>query len=446
MSHTDLTQGSIIRQLVRYSIPLVISSLLQSLYGMVDMLVVGNYVGATGLSAVNNASQIMQMITNVIIGLCTGGNVLIGQYFGAKDTKNCHESTVTLFSMSMVLGVVLALGFYFISRPILVMLGAPALEEATSYLEACSLGIIFIIGYNATSAALRAVGNSRDPLICIVLATVVNMLLDIIFVGYMDMGTFGAALATVIAQALSFFVSLYFVLRNYDVFGLSLKKLYIRFDKLKTILKLGIPCAIQWSIASVSWLSVTYIINSYGVIVSAGNGVAVKIKNFCLLFISAMSNASTAMIAQCIGARQYDRARKVMYTTMGITIAISVVLIIIVELFAWQLSSLFTSDAETIAASVMNLRIEILSQLFYASFLVYHTLALGSGHTWFAFFSSFVNCILVRVPLAFILNHFFGLPGLYWACMIAPSSSVPIGLWYERSNRWRRAIAEKVNA
>ncbi|MGI5935514.1 MAG: MATE family efflux transporter [Oscillospiraceae bacterium] len=442
MSHTDLTQGSIIRQLVKYSIPLVLSSLLQSLYGMVDMLVVGHYIGATGLSAVNNSSQVMLMITNVLIGICTGGNILIGQYFGAKDRKNCHESTVTLFSMSMVLGAVLSLAFFLASRTILVMLGAPALEEATVYLRTCSLGIIFIIGYNAASAALRAAGNSRDPLACIAVATVINIALDIVFVGYMDMGTFGAALATIAAQAISFFVSLSFVLKNYEVFGLSLKKPYIRFDKLKTILKLGIPCAIQMSIASISWLSVTYIINSYSVIVSAGNGVAVKIKNFCQLFIVAMCNASTAMIAQCIGAREYDRARKVMYTTMGITISISVVLIVIVELFAWELSSLFTSDADTIAASVMNLRIEILGQLFYASFLVYHTLALGSGHTWFAFFSSFVNCILVRVPLAFILNHFFGLSGLYWACMIAPGSSVPIGLWYERSNRWRRGLPE----
>ncbi|HHU23228.1 MAG TPA: MATE family efflux transporter, partial [Clostridiales bacterium] len=401
MAHTDLTQGSIIRQLIKYSIPLVLSSLLQSLYGMADMLVVGHFIGATGLSAVNNSSQVMLMITNVLIGICTGGNILIGQYFGAKDRKNCHESTVTLFSMGMILGIALSVAFFLISRPILVMLGAPALEEATVYLQTCSLGIIFILGYNSASAALRGAGNTRDPLICIAATTVINIVLDIVFVGFLDMGTFGAALATVIAQAISFVVSLFYVLKSYDVFGLNLKKLYIRLDKLKTILKLGIPCAIQMSIASISWLSVTYIINSYGVIASAGNGVAIKITNFCQLFIAAVCNGSTAMIAQCIGAREYDRARKVMYTTMIITVSISVVLIIIVELFAGELASLFTSDRDTIGAAVMNLRIEILGQLFYASFMVYHTLALGSGHTWFAFFSSFVNCILVRVPLAF---------------------------------------------
>lgn len=436
----DLTQGSIPKQLLRYATPLILSSLLQAMYGMVDMIVAGNFIGSSGLSAITNASSVTMMLTNIFIGITTGGNILIGQYYGAREKKNTHDSIVSLFTVCLILGVVVVALVYPLSRPFLELLRAPALDEATVYLQVCSLGMFFVLGYNSTSSALRAVGNSKAPLLCIVITTVLNMILDIIFVGPLNMGTAGAAWATVISQAASFIISLIIVLRSYDIFGLSLKKLYMRREKLRMIFKLGIPCAVQMSIASISWLSVTYLINGYGQFVSAGNGVAAKIKDFCQMFTVAMANAAAGMIAQCIGAKQYDRARSVMYTAMKITLAMAVIIIIVVEFLAPQLVLVFTDDAETAAAAVRNLRIEILGQVFYASFLIYHALALGAGNTWFVFFSSFTNCILARLILAFLLNHFFGLDGIYWACMLAPFVSVPVGLWYERSNRWRRTL------
>lgn len=441
-NQTDLTEGRIWRQLVRYSVPLVISSLLQAMYNIVDMIVAGYFIGSSGISAINNAGVVTTMITQVIIGITIGGNILIGQYYGAKDSENCKSTSVTLFSMSMIIGIVLALIFWFSSGAILTLLKAPALDEAIVYLEICSIGLFFVTGYNATSSALRAVGNSKAPLICIAATSVINIILDIIFVGPLQMGVEGAALATIIAQAVSFFIALYFVLRSKDIFGLSLSRLFIRADKLKMILKLGIPCAVQMSVAGLSWLSVTYLINDYGIAVSAGNGISAKIKDFCQMFIIAMANGASGMIAQNIGAGKYDRAKSILYSAMRITIAMSIVLIALVELFAPQMVSIFTQDADTAEAAVKNLRIEIIGQVFYASFLVYHALAIGAGHTWYVFFSSFSNCILFRLVLAIILNSLYGLTGLYIACMIAPSISVPMGFIYERSNRWRRTLVK----
>ena len=434
---TDLTKGSISRQLVKFSVPLIVSSMLQAVYGMVDMIVAGRFIGSAALSAVNNSSTIMMLLTQILMGVSTGGNILIGQYFGAGKRESCKQSTVTLFTFCMALGVAFVLIFTLFARPILIMMDAPALEEAAQYLALCSLGIIFIAGYNSASAAMRSIGNSRAPLICVAVSSALNIALDLIFVIGFEWGVAGTAIATVISQGVSFAVSLIIVLRNYEMFGLRITKLYIRADKLKTILKLGIPVCIQMTIANISWLSVMYLINGYGVVVSAGNGVSAKIKNLSMLFISAMASGSTAMIAQNIGAREYDRARKVLYTAMRIAFCASIILIAIVELFAPQLVSLFTSEADTAAAAVKNLRIEIISQIFYASFQLYHSLALGSGHTWFVLMSSFANCILARVVLIFVLNSIIGLTGIYIACMIAPAVSVPIGLWYERSNRWR---------
>ena len=443
MAHsTDLTSGSLWRQLVRYSTPLVISNILQAMYNIVDMIIAGRFIGSASISAITNAGIITNTVTLLIIGLTTGGNILIGQCFGAGDKKGCKDSSTTLFLSSLIAGFAVAAIVYFASRSFLSALNAPAPEEAALYLQICSIGIIFVAGYNATSAMLRAVGNSRASLICIIITTCLNIILDTVFVAVFGWGIAGAAIATMIAQGVSFIVSAVIVLRSYDVFELKLSRLYINVRSLKIIVKLGGPCAVQMSAASISWLAVAYLINSHGLTVSAGNGVSMKIKEFCQLFITAMSVASASMVAQNIGAGKYDRARKTIFTAMKTTIGMAVVLIALVELFTPQLVSIFTSDKATATAAVANLRIEICGQVCYAVILIGHALMIGAGDTWFAFFSSFLNCILFRLPLAFLLDRYLGITGVYLACMIAPASSIPFVLWYERSNRWRRSIVK----
>lgn len=439
----DLTEGSILRQVLVYAMPLVGSSLLQALYGMVDTIIVGHYVGSAGISAINNGSQILMLVTKIAIGLTTGGNIIIGQYFGSKNRDGMRKASGTLFSLSMLLGLFTAAGLYAAASPLLRALGAPAMAEAMAYLQIGALGMVFIFGYNALSASLRAVGNSRAPLYIIAVSTVVNTVVDLVFVGGLGWGVAGAAWATVLAQGACFFMALVLVSRKGDLLRFTPSFLKIRASMLKMILRLGVPSALQMTIAGISWLVVTFIINQYGVDVSAGNGVAVKIKDLCQLFISAMASGATTMIAQNLGAKKFDRAKDVMYTTMKITCAMSMVMIVLVELFAPQMSAIFTSEQAVIDASVLNLRIEILGQIFYASFMVYHALAIGAGHSTFAMLSSFANCIVFRVVLAFTLNHFFGIYGLYAACAIAPSISVPLGLWYTRSGVWRRSLADK---
>ncbi len=437
---TDLTRGSIGKKLLLYALPLVFSSVLQALYSMVDMIVAGRLIHEAAISAISNAGQVTLTVTNIIIGLCTGGNILIGQCFGAGERKGVRAASVTLFSSGLLLGLAVSLLLGLFARPILAALGAPALDEAALYLQICAVGIFFVMGYNIAAACLRAVGNSRAPMVCIVCTAVSNVVLDILFVGPLGWGVAGAAWATVLSQAASFAVALVYVLRGKELFGISLRRLYIRKKELGTILRLGLPCAVQMSVASISWLSVTYLVNGYGVAVSAASGVAARVKDFCQLFTIAMSNAAAGMIAQCIGARDYGRARRGLYTAMGAAVAMAIVLVVLVELFAPAMVGLFSGDTETLYWAAKNLRIEILGQLFYAVFLVYHGLALGAGETWYVLVSSFVNCILVRIVLAVWFNGIWGIEGIYWACMIAPLSSVPIGIWYERSGRWQKSL------
>ncbi len=440
----DLTEGSVWRQVLSYAMPLVFSSLLQALYSMVDTIIVGHYVGASGISAINNSGQIVNLITKIIIGLTTGGNIVVGQYFGSKNRRSMDEASGTLFTFSMVCSVVTAAALLACAQPLLSVLGAPSMADAMAYLQISAIGLVFVFGYNALTAVLRGVGNSKAPMLIIAIATLVNIPLDILFVGGFRMGTAGAAWATVCAQALSFGLALFIAVRKTQVLSLKPAFLKIRKKALALILRLGIPSALQMTIAGFSWLVVTFLVNTYGVDVSAGNGVAMKIKDLCQLFIAAMASGATTMIAQNLGAKKYDRAKTVMYTTMKITCILTVAMILLVELFAPAMAGIFTSETAVINAAVLNLRIEILGQIFYAIFMVYHALAIGAGHSTFAMLSSFANCIVFRVVLSVTLNYFFGIYGLYAACAIAPSISVPLGMWYTRSGLWRRSLADTV--
>ena len=436
----DLTQGSLTRRLLTYAFPVILSSFLQSAYSIVDVIIVGRYIGAEGISAVNNGSQLMMILTQIIMGLCTGGNVLMSQYYGAKEHKGRYAAGNTLLTSSLILGILVAALFLIWGRAMLAALEAPALDQANTYLSICALGIVSICGYNALSASIRAVGNSKMPLYCIAATAAVNVVGDILLVGVFPMGVAGAAIATVASQTVSFLICLVYVLKNRELFHL---RLGINGAKLLLTMKLGIPSAVQWTVAGVSWLTVTFLVNQHGVDASAAAGVIVKIKDVCQLFTSAMASAAATMVAQCLGAGKFDRASKTVHLAMRIAICVAVVIVLFVELAAPLLISIFTQEQAVIDLGARNLRIEIVAQIFYASFLVYNALAIGAGHSLFALGSSFINCILVRLVLALLFARFWGLTGVYVACLIAPASSVPLGYIYERTGIWRRSLSDK---
>lgn len=443
MRQSDLTEGVIWKKLIVFAAPVLLSSLLQSAYSITDLIIAGWFIGKDGISAINNSSQVMVILTQIIMGITTGGNILMGQYFGSKDTANRFRTNRTLFGFAIVAGLCTMLTLFLLSRPILVALEAPALDAANIYLWTCAWGLPFIFGYNALAAMLRSVGNSKQPFYCVAVTAGCNIVLDILFMGVLHWGVRGAALATVLSQAASFLVCLRYVLRNREIFGLTLGWEKLDKEKLVQMLKLGIPSAIQMTVVGLSWLAMTFLINRYGVEASAASGICAKIKDVALMSTVAMYSAATTMVAQCIGAKKFDRASRTVHIAMRISLAVSAVIIVIIELFAPQILGIFNPDALTMEIAVQNLRIEIVGQIFYASFMVYNALPTGAGHPMFALFSSLLNCIVVRVVLALILNHTMGLVGIFWACAIAPVSSVPLGYLYERTGVWRRSMVEK---
>lgn len=345
-------------------------------------------------------------------------------------------------SLSAVLGIAFSVILAASSGGILRILQAPAYDEAVLYLRICSSGMFFVYIYNAFSSMLRAVGDSRTPMRIVIATTILNAVLDLVFVAGFGMGVAGAAWATVIAQVLSALLSLAAIMKEKELIRFTREFLRIRMGMLKQTLKVGIPSAVQMTIAGFSWLLVTFLINRYGTDVSAGNGVAIKIKDLCQLLISAMSTGAVSVIAQNLGAGLYDRAKEVMYTAMKMAVVVSLATIVIVEFAGPWLAAIFTNDRTVIAGAVLNMRIEIIGQIFYAIFMIYHSMMIGAGHSTFAMMSSFTNCIIFRVILAITFEKIWGLEGIYIACAIAPFSSVPFGYLYIKSGIWKRSLVK----
>lgn len=441
MSTENLTEGSVFRTLLKYAVPMIVTSILQAVYSIVDIWIAGRYIGGNGISAISNGSLIMNLITQIAIGITVGGNVLISQYFGSGMEEDRKSSVGTLFVSSLLMSVVFGFLFHGSARALLDFLNAPALDEATVYVQICSCGMAFIFGYNALSAILRAAGNSKIPMRIIMLSTAVNIVLDYVFVAIMEMGVAGAALGTAIAQGVSFITALIYTAVRGREYGFYIKSLRIEGQKLIKILRLGFPIALQWTIASISWLAVAFLINLYGVDVSAGNGISNKIKDFCQLFITAMTSAAATMAAQNLGAGKFDRARDVLNACLRTTVMMAVIIIGIVEVTAPFIVSFFNKDPVIGQYAVMNIRIEIIAQIFYAGFLSYNVLATACGDTMFVMANSFLNCIVVRLVLAFALERMMGsVTGVYLACMIAPASSVPVGWLYCKREKWKKKL------
>ncbi|MGN1452181.1 MAG: MATE family efflux transporter, partial [Eubacteriales bacterium] len=322
----DLTQGSVTKKLIRFSLPFLLSNLIQALYSVADMLIVGWFRGDTAISGVSLGSQITMLVTNLVVGFTVGGTVLISQYFGAKKHRDVNEAIGTLFSLLIGASVLLTAVFMLLADPLLRLLQTPkeAFGEAHSYLFICLCGTIFIFGYNAVSSILRGLGDSKSPFWFVMIACVANIGLDFLFVGALGRSSDGAALATVIAQAISLVLSIIWLIKRGFSFDFKPKSFIPKMDKVKLIFKLGLPSSIQNTISSISFMLMTALANNYGgVDASTAIGVVGKFNSFAILPAIAMSSSVSSMAGQNIGAGYFDRAKKTMWIAIRISFAIS---------------------------------------------------------------------------------------------------------------------------
>lgn len=429
---------------MKFAIPFLLSNLLQAFYSVADMIIVGRLCGTHGITGVNIGSQINILVTGAALGLAVGGTVLIAQYGGAKKFDDQRKTIGTLFTLYFIVGVVFTVIMLLLGTTLLDILKTPqvAYKEAENYYNICMAGLIFMFAYNVISAVLRGMGDSKRPLYFVLIATIVNVIGDIILVGPFGMGAAGAAYATVGAQALSVILSLIYLVKNHFFRGYKISDFKIDKEKALTLLKIGLPSSVQQVVVSFSFLTLTTLVNSLpnANVASACQGIGGKVNSFATLPALAMSSAVSSMAGQNIGAGETERAKKTMLTGMGIAFAITACVFAIVELFPQPIISLFDTNKEVIAVGSEYMRYIALDYLFVPFVFCMNGLAIGAGYTNFALFNACFSSILVRVPFAYIMVNLtdLGFNGVGIATGLASVASIIVGIIFVASGKWKK--------
>lgn len=406
MSNTaDFTQGSILKKLCRFMLPVLGALILQAAYGAVDLLVVGRFGSTSGLSAVSTGSQVLNLVTFVVTQLAMGVTVLIARYIGEKREK---EIGAVLGGAAVVFAILAGCLFVLLvlfARPISVLMQAPkeALALTTSYVRICGCGILFIVAYNVLSAVFRGLGDSRSPLLFVLVACLVNVAGDLVLVAGLHLDAAGAALATVLAQAVSVGCALAILRRKKLPF--TFRKSDVRLnEQCRRFLAIGLPLALQEFLTQLSFLALCAFVNRLGLAASSGYGVASKIVSFVMLVPSALMQSMASFVAQNIGAGNVKRAKKSMLTGIAVGVAFGIVMFALVLLKGDILAGLFSTDAEVVRRGFEYLRgfaPETIVTAVLFSMVGYFN---GSNQTLWVMIQGLIQTLLVRLPLAYYMS------------------------------------------
>lgn len=406
MSNTaDFTQGSILKKLCRFMLPVLGALILQAAYGAVDLLVVGRFGSTSGLSAVSTGSQVLNLVTFVVTQLAMGVTVLIARYIGEKREKEIGAVLGGAAVVFTILAGCLFVLLVLFARPISVLMQAPqeALALTASYVRICGCGILFIVAYNVLSAVFRGLGDSRSPLLFVLVACLVNVAGDLVLVAGLRLDAAGAALATVLAQAVSVGCALAILRRKKLPF--TFRKSDVRLnEQCRRFLTIGLPLALQEFLTQLSFLALCAFVNRLGLAASSGYGVASKIVSFVMLVPSALMQSMASFVAQNIGADNVKRAKKSMLTGIAVGVAFGIVMFALVLRKGDVLAGLFSTDAEVVRRGFEYLRgfaPETIVTAVLFSMVGYFN---GSNQTLWVMIQGLIQTLLVRLPLAYYMS------------------------------------------
>ncbi|MEG0240091.1 MATE family efflux transporter [Anaerorhabdus sp.] len=398
MTEAKMTTGSIWKRILFFAIPLLLGNLFQLLYNTVDSVVVGQYVGKTALAAVGASNPLINLIIGFFMGVAVGAGVIVGRHFGANRKEELGVTVHTFVTFSLIFGVVLMIIGYFMSPIFLEWMKTPAdvLPQAVEYLQIYFLGVIFVTIYNAGTGILQAIGDSKRPLYFLGVASIINIILDLLFVRSFNMGVAGVAWATLIAQAISAILVLVVLLMSKESYQLRLNKLRIHIPTLIQIVKIGIPSGLQNMIVSFSNVVVQSYVNNFGAAAIAGFSSANKFDNFIALPINSFALAITTFSAQNMGALKFDRVKKGVNTTIIMGIISVIVLGVPLWMFADIAVEIFSREADVIAAGASMIRIMIPFYFALTFHQVYSGALRAGGYTIVPMLTSIISFVFLR--------------------------------------------------
>ena len=444
----DLTQGSVTRLLLIFAFPLLCSNLLQTVYNMVDMIVIGQFVGREGLSAVSIGGDVLHFLTFLVMGFSNAGQVILSQYIGAGNRDRIRGTIGTMFTVTFISAVGLTIVCYLGLDAFLHAMNTPAecFDYARQYGLTCVLGLVFIYGYNLVSAILRGMGDSKHPFIFIAVATVVNLVLDLVFVAGLGMGPFGAALATVIGQGVSFLWAIFYLYRHKESFGFDFKPASFKPDPevLPKLIRLGLPMILQSAAINFSMLFVNSYINSYGVVASAVTGVGNKLGSITAVVTNALSTAGSSMVGQNLGAEKYHRVPKIIGVSMVIDLAFAALLSFLTICFPRTIFGLFNSDPQVLDMSMTYIPVAVLLYVGLAMRSPFFALINGSGNAKLNLIVGLLDGVICRVGLAMLMGLAMGMGimGFWLGNAFAGYMPFLIGGVYFLTGKWKRRLVD----
>lgn len=446
-----LTEGSIVKLLFSFALPIILGNVIQQLYSMVDLMVIGKYVGSIGTVAVSTGGEISDFMTPVATAFSMSGQIYIAQLSGAGNEKEIKETIGTLITLMFLTSIVCTGLSIFFRVPILGLLNCPgeALSDASAYMMITAVGYPFIFGYNAVCGILRGMGESKKPLHFIIVASCVNIVMDVLLVAVIPLGAAGAAIATTLSQFGAFAAAFIFLSRNRKQFDFEWRLSYFRIQKKQLLLlvKLGIPQLARSIFVYFSMMWVNSNVNSYGLVFSATNSVGNKLQKFLNLFVNGVDTASAAMIGQNLGAKKPERAKKTVFCTFGGCLVIATAASALALTVPRQMFSIFTNDPMVIDMGVTYMRIMVMAFYMTAFTGSFQSMVTGSGYVSMGFIIGLMDGVVCRIGFSLLFYYVFqqGAESFWWGTAFSRTIPGLICFAYTMSGKWktRKLIGEK---
>lgn len=444
----DLTTGKESRKIILFALPMLLGNVFQQMYNVVDTIIVGKYIGKEALAAVGASFPVIFVLVSLLIGVSAGVTILIAQYYGARQYDNVQRAITTMFSFALFSAVILGgIGIYFSDEIFrLIKLPEDVIPMASDYFTVFASGLIFLFGFNATSAVLRGTGDSKTPLYFLILSTLTNIIFDLVFVVGLDMGVRGAALATILSQAGAFFTAIIYLNKTHEIISFRIRTWVFDRDILKKGLKIGIPSGLQHTFVALGMMALFRIVNEFGTDTVAAYTAAVRVDSFAGMPAMSLSAALSTFVGQNLGANKPERVRKGLYATWKMSIAVSVVISIIVILLGPQLMRIFTNDQNVVQIGSSYLLIVGAFYVVFSSMFINQAVLRGAGDTITSMIITLFSLWILRIPFSYFLSREsvgLGSDGIWWGIPIAWFFGFIASHIYYRTGRWKRKVVVK---
>ena len=441
----DLSSGKVSKMILQFATPMILGNIFQQMYNIVDSIIIGNYIGKEALAAVGASFPLMFALISFIIGIASGSTIVISQYFGAKDIEKVKRAIDTLYIFLFFASILLSVVGIIFSKQIFELMALPAeiMPFAETYFNIYISGIILFFGFNGTSAILRGIGDSKTPLYFLIISTIVNILLDLLFVIVFGWGISGVAIATIIAQGIAFILIIWYLNKTHKIIRISMFGL--KFDKeiFRKSLKIGLPTSFQQTFVAFGMIALFRIVNDFGTNVIAAFSIAFRIDSFVAMPAMNFSAALAVFVGQNLGAGKPKRAKEGLVSTLIITTTFSIIISIIILVLGKYIMQMFTSDVEVIKAGVKYLWIVAPFYILFSTMFAFNGVLRGAGDTLIPMFITLFALWIIRIPVSWFLSEKMGETGIWWGIPIAWFFGAFLSYLYFLSGKWKTKVIVK---